>query len=138
MRPAEAFKLGTLMYTLHMSLSFRAWVLAVALASGLGPQLACFMPDQTVTKSEMDCCERMAGDCSGANMSHACCRTVVQTDVGIVAKVFRNLMPTSDVAERAIDDVSIALQNGGFGELFIYNNHAPPPEPLVSFTILRI
>jgi hypothetical protein len=125
------------MYTLHMSWPFRASVLAVVLAWGLAPQLACFMPDETLTESEMDCCEGMASDCSSANMSHACCRTVVRTDVGIAAKVVRNLMPRFDVAERATD-ISIALPLRVIRELSIHNSHAPPSEALVSSVILRI
>jgi hypothetical protein len=134
---AEVFILDTPMYTLHMSWPFRALVLAVVLAWGLAPQLACFMPDQALTESEMDCCEGMASDCSSANMSHACCRTVVRTDVGIAAKVVRNLMPTFDVAERATD-ISIALPLRVIRELSIHNSHAPPSGALVSSVILRI
>src|SRR5262245_7357703 len=107
------------MYTLHMSWSFRALVLAVVLAWGLAPQLACFMPDQTLSKSEMDCCQGMAGDCNSANMSsHTCCETVVRTDVGIAAKVVRNLIPGFDVAATAID-FSATPQHNDFRELFI-------------------
>src|SRR5262249_1346617 len=104
------------MYTLHMSWSFRALVLCALIGCGLAPQLVCFMPDPTLTRSEMDCCEGMASECSAANMSHACCQTVVRTDVGIAARVVRNLMPRFDVAESAID-FSIALQHNGFREL---------------------
>ena len=135
--PAEAFILDTLMYTLHMSWPFRAFVLAVVVAWGIAPQLACFMPDQTFTKSEMDCCQEIASDCSSANMSDACCRTLVRTNVGIAAKVVRNIMPRFDVAERATD-ISIALPPSGSRELSTYNSHAPPAESFVSFVILRI
>jgi len=107
------------------------------LAWEMAPQLACFMPDQALTKPEMDCCEEMASDCSSANMSNACCQTVVRTDVGIAAKVVRNLMPKFDVAERAAD-ISIALPLRLSRELSIHNNHAPPSEALASSVILRI
>ena len=135
--PAEAFIQDTLMYTLHMSWPFRALVLTVVVAWAIAPQLACFMPDQTFTKSETDCCQQMATDCSSANMSDACCRTMVRTDVGIAAKVVRNIMPRFDVAERAID-ISIALPSNGSRGLSIHNSHAPPAESLVSSVILRI
>ena len=124
------------MYTLHMSWSFRALVLAVALAWGLAPQLACFMPDHALSKSEMDCCEKMASDCSSAKMSMPCCQTVAPTDVGVAAKVVRNL-PRFDVAERVVN-ISAMLNRESSHELFIANNHAPPPEPLASSSILRI
>ena len=125
------------MYTLHMSWPFRALVFAVVLAWGLVPELACFMPGQTITKSEMDCCQGMAGDCSSANMSHACCQTPVRTDLGIAAKGIRNVILRFDVAERAID-ISIALPSTGSWELSIHKSHAPPAESLVSSVILRI
>src|SRR5262245_10763177 len=135
--PADSFIMDALMYTLHMSWSFRALVLALALAWGLGPQLACFMPDQTLTKSEMDCCQGMSADCSSANMSQACCPTVARTDVGIATKVIRNLIPRFDVAETPID-ISVVLSLSGFRELSVRNSHAPPAESLVSTVILRI
>jgi hypothetical protein len=48
-------------------------VLVVLLAWGLAPQIACLMPEQMATQSEMDCCEGVATDCSAANMSQTCC-----------------------------------------------------------------
>jgi hypothetical protein len=135
--PAEAFILDTLMYTLHMSWPFRALVIALVVAWGIAPQLACFMSDQTFTKSEMDCCQEMASDCSSANMSDACCRTLVRTDVGIAAKVVRNIMPRFDVEERA-SDISVGIPPNGSRELSIHDSHAPPAEALVSSIILRI
>jgi hypothetical protein len=120
-----------------MSRSFRGLVLAVVLAWGLAPQLACFMPDKALTKSEMDCCEGMSGDCNSASMTDACCQSVVRTDVGIAARVARNLMPGFEVAERAVD-ISIALPHMQSYELSIHQNHAPPHEFLGSSVILRI
>ena len=124
------------MYTLHMSWSVRALVLTVAFACGLAPQVACFMPGQPLTQSEMDCCQGMSGDCSRANISYACCRTIVRTDVGVAAKVVRNLTPPIAAAEGG-SGLSAALLHDGFRELSIHNSHAPPPEPVVS-SILRI
>ena len=121
-----------------MSCSFRGSVLGVVLACALAPQLVCFMPDETLTQSEMDCCKEMASDCSSPKMSHACCQTVVQTDVGIAAKVVRNVIPRFDVAERMVDISATVLRHSSSRELPIHNNHAPPKDPLVSSSILRI
>src|SRR5262245_1319050 len=117
------------MYTLHMWWAFRGSVLSVVLACALAPQLLCFMPDETLTQSEMDCCKEMASDCSSPKMSHACCQTVVRTSVGIAAKVVRNLIPRFDVAERVVTISATVLQHSSARELAIYNNHAPPGDP---------
>jgi hypothetical protein len=135
--PPAGIHCGVLMYTLHMSWSFRALVLSVTLAWAIAPQVACFVPDQTLTKSEMDCCERMANDCGGANMNHACCRPVIRTDVGIAAKLVRDFMPQLHVAESTAD-FSAEPSHSGSQALPFENNHAPPPEPVVSSSILRI
>ena len=125
------------MYTLHMSWSFRATVLTIVMAWGLAPQIACFMPEQMLTQPERDCCKEMSSDCGGANMSHACCRTVVRTDVGITAKTVRIVTPHFDVAERMIDAASSIFLTPS-RELSAGNGHAPPHDPGVSSLVLRI
>jgi hypothetical protein len=125
------------MYTLHMSWPFRSLVLSVALAWTVAPQLACLMPEQVLTKAEMDCCERMAGECSGVSMSHACCRPVTRTDIGIGARVVREVMPVSDLADSMVE-LSPDPSDGNSHILPNQNNHAPPPGPMVSSSILRI
>jgi hypothetical protein len=88
------------MYTLHMSWQFRTFVLGVLLTCGLASQVACFMPDQALTTAEMDCCKTMAGDCSGANMTHACCKTVVRSELGVAARIDRHDVTQLDVVDR--------------------------------------
>jgi hypothetical protein len=129
--------LDILMYTLNMSWPFRALVLGVLLVWGLGPQLACFMPDQALTPDEMDCCKGMAGDCSSANMSHACCQTAVRTDVGVTAKVVRHVMPRLDIAA-ATTHISPDLLSWFDRYLSIETDHAPPDKPGGTSLILRI
>ena len=68
------------MYTLRMSWPFRVLVLALLLGWGVAPQLACFMPEQA-TQAEMDCCEKMAGECGQTQMTHECCRPEVRTEI---------------------------------------------------------
>src|SRR5215470_9767215 len=99
------------MYTFHMSWSFRGLVLAVLLGWGLAPQLVCFMPDQTPASSEMDCCKGMAADCNDANMSQACCQTVVRTDIGIAARTTHNLELRVQTPARMIAAVSLLLSS---------------------------
>jgi len=123
------------MYTLPMSWSFRAWVLLLLLSWGLIPQLACFVPDQALTPQAMDCCQGMAGDCSSANMSQACCQTVVHTNLGITVRVTREAMPTLDAAV-AVTDTAPDL-NINFDPLQLSRTaHAPPDT--ISPLILRI
>src|SRR5262249_17139469 len=122
------------MYTFHMFWPFRGLVLAVLLGWGLAPQLACLMPEPTASQSEMDCCKGMAADCSAANMSQTCCQTVVRTDIGIVAKTDRNMMPMC-VAGNAV--VLLPALTASFDPPALKpSDHAPPPGG--SFLILRI
>jgi hypothetical protein len=126
------------MYTLHMSWAFRAAVLSLGFACGLAPQLACFMPSESVKADEMDCCQKMASDCgSSANMSHACCKAVMHTDLGIAAKLILNLMPLPDVTN-APENISAVLLQDLVPELPSDSYHSPPPDPVVSSPILRI
>jgi hypothetical protein len=125
------------MYTLPMSWSFRALVVGVVMAWGLGPQLACFMPENMLTEAERDCCEKMASECGGTNMSHECCRTVVRSDVGIATKVVRSVMPHFDVAARMPQTVAILCQTFS-PQFLIENGHAPPGQAEVTFLTLRI
>ena len=125
------------MYTLHMSLPFRVLVLGVLVSCGLGPQLACFMPDQKLTQSEMDCCKGMAGDCSAANMSQACCQTVVRTDTGVAAKIVRYGMPRTEVAA-ASTHISADSVLPFDRHLSLPSDHAPPDKSGGTSLILRI
>jgi hypothetical protein len=123
------------MYTFHMSWSFRGLVLAVLLGWGLTPQLVCFMPDQTPTPSEMDCCNGISADCNAPNMSQGCCQTVVRTDTGIAANTNHNLKPHVQTANRTIAVVPILLSSIDPATLK-QSDHAPPPSE--SSIILRI
>jgi hypothetical protein len=124
------------MYTLHMSWPFRGLVLAVLLGWGLAPQLVCFMPDQTPTSSEMDCCKGMAADCNDSNMSQACCQTVVRTDIGIAAKTDHDVKPRVQTESRTIAAtvpvVIFSFDPPGLKQ----SDHTPPPS--ASSLILRI
>src|SRR5438045_8608896 len=119
-----------------MSWSFRALVLTAGVLWGLAPQIACFMPDQSLTQREMDCCEKMAGDCGQMDMS--CCQTVVRTNVvGVTAKAVRNLVPHVDMAPKPVR-ISVAMPLSVRVDLSIRNDHAPPHDVGVYPLILRI
>src|SRR5262245_34600985 len=99
------------MHILHMSWSFRALVFMVVMAWGLAPQLACFMPDPMLAPAEIDCCKKMTNDCSAPSMSHACCRAVTRTDVGIATKALRNVIPQLDSTGTVTDILPSPLLN---------------------------
>ena len=136
LRP-EASLWDTPMYTLHMSWPFRTLVLGLLLAWGLAPQLACFMPDQPLTAAEMDCCKEMASDCSTANMTHACCKTVVRTDPGVAAKVVRHDVPQLAVADRTLN-IAAELSRNFDSQFSRQTDHAPPVKGGGSSLVLRI
>jgi hypothetical protein len=95
------------------------------------------MPDQMLTKAEHDCCQQMAQDCGAPNMPHACCRTVVRTDVGITAKVARGILPPIDAPADTMGFVLVVPAHS-HPEFPVRYDHAPPPEFRVSSSVLRI
>lgn len=123
------------MYTVHMTWSFRALVLSVAMVWALVPQLACFMPDPALTPPEMDCCKEMVNDC-GTNMSHECCRTPGPTDVGIVAKATR--VKALHLAEAVMLHVESSPLRTPSRGLSVQHTHAPPHDAGASPLVLRI
>jgi hypothetical protein len=126
------------MYTLPMSWTFRALAVAVILAWGFVPQLACFVPEQMLTQAEQDCCAKMAAECGGTmTMSHACCRAVVRPDAGIVTKATRDVMPRVDVAEIWAEAVPVLLPDVS-RDTVRQTDHAPPGALTVSSLVLRI
>jgi hypothetical protein len=125
------------MYTLQMSWPFRTLILGVLLAWGLAPQLACFMPDQALTPAKMDCCKEIAGDCSDASMTHACCKTVVRTDPGMAAKIARHDVPRLDAAGRTTDIATDFFPIVDH-QLSRQTDHSPPDKSGGSSLILRI
>src|SRR5262249_35224504 len=116
--------------------AFRAFVLIMVLMWAVAPQLACFVPEQTPTQSEMDCCKGMAGDCN-STMSGACCRTVVQAEVGIATKVIRHFEPVAQIANVTTAVVPVSL-SGSSRQLSNLSDNLPPDKPDDSFLILRI
>ena len=125
------------MYTLHMPWLLRVLGLGVVFGWGLGLQVVCFMPDQTVMPSDMDCCKEMAGDCNGANMSHPCCRPSVRAEVVVPVKIVRHVMPRLDVAHgttNIVPDLFSPIER----DVSQLNDRAPTDIPNGSSLILRI
>jgi hypothetical protein len=128
---------ASVMYTLHMSWQFRALVLGVLVSLGVAPQLACFMPDEPATASDMDCCKERIGACTAPNMSHGCCQTVAPTELGLVAKAFRQVMPRLDVAQTPIAPATDSFFET-YGQFSRKADHAPPDSHSPASLVLRI
>lgn len=123
------------MYTLHMSWPFRILVLSVAMLWALVPQLVCFVPEEMLTGVEQECCQQMADECGGTNMSHECCPNPVRTDVGTAAKAIRHAAPQFQVAS-ILEIAAPPLLAGA--RLSIQDGDAPPHNPDTSSLTLRI
>ena len=109
----------------------------MAVLVAVAPQMACFMPDPMLSQAEMDCCQQMAGDCSSsADMSHACCRTVVRTDI-VAAVGVRHHVTQLDVAAIAVEASAPPILNA-WRELPLRADHSAPPERGPSSVVLRI
>jgi len=104
------------------------------------PQVVCFLPGEEKTETEMDCCQRMAGDCGKANMQeHKCCRSVVKADAAIITAAHRDLLPDSAVAPPYISEE--LTRSGLIAERAIFVSgyiHPPPKDSNTSITVLRI
>jgi len=119
-----------------MSRLFRIAVVTVVIVWGLAPQIACLLPDRHLTQDEMDCCEKMSGECGRMEMS--CCKTVVRTDVpSILAKTVRNMALHTEITPKPVN-ITFGLTLALFADFAIRSEHAPPPDVGTSSLILRI
>jgi len=125
------------MYTLHMSWPFQAVVFGVLVSLGIGPQLACFMPDQAATQADMDCCKEMIGACTAPNMSHECCQVTAPTELGLAGKALHHLTPRLELADTTAEMAPDLLPRLA-GPLSRITVHAPPDKHGESSVVLRI
>jgi hypothetical protein len=109
--------------------------MAVALFCGVAPEVACFMPGQTLTQPEMDCCINNPGDCGQMDMS--CCRPVVRAQLGVAVKPIQNPIPNVDIAPKPLT-AALLFPNSVFPDFGRGSDHAPPPQPEGSCPVLRI
>src|SRR2546421_6369558 len=76
-----------------MSWRFRVLVFGLLVTVGLGPQLACFMPDQPAARSDMECCKEMIGACTAPNSSSDCCQMSAPAPPALAAKAVPHVSP---------------------------------------------
>jgi hypothetical protein len=93
------------------------------------------MPNQPLTQSEMDCCQKMADTCGQMNMS--CCRTVIRDEVAVTAKPGGTVTPNFDIAPKPMS-TSVLTPTTPFTAIFPRVDGAPPPDIGASSLILRI
>jgi hypothetical protein len=99
------------------------------------PALAC-LPTSTMTKVEMECCKKMAGDCHMGTHSHPCCEkhlnqstpvATVQQQHGLHA-VFTMVTPV-------VQTICLPIRDAAFHRMAL---GLPPPSPPSLNSILRI
>ena len=113
-------------------------VLGVLLSVGLAPQLACFMPDESATQSDMDCCKEMIGACTAPNMSHECCQTVAPAQVGLTAKAAYDVMPGSTLLSVMFEIAPKFLVRSDRQWAWYEDSGPPHKDGDSSFVVLRI
>src|SRR5580765_8574782 len=99
------------------------------------PALAC-LPNRQMTKAEMDCCKKMAGDCHRGATDHPCCKTPSKVDAPI-ATVQQVLQFHPDVAILCLTPSS-QTEPAAEGEVAQVHLGLPPPAPPRPNAILRI
>jgi len=134
----ERQRSGNIMYTLRMSWPFRAMVLGLLVSVGLAPQLACFMPDESLSQSDMDCCKEMIGACTASNMSRVCCQTVAPAPVGLTAKAVYDVMPRSMLVSATVEIAPEFLVRSDRQRTWFEDPGPPHQHGDSSFVVLRI
>jgi hypothetical protein len=69
-------------------------VLVLVFAWTVNPALAC-LPTATMTRAEMACCKKMAGDCQMGSGRHSCCKTKAEqaTPVALLTSTSTQVRP---------------------------------------------
>ena len=99
------------------------------------PAIAC-LPSPQMTKAEMDCCKKMAGNCNMGAGKHPCCKTVSTAPIAVASisatvdytPVFILVDSVSNVDFDLRTDADESLTQIGL----------PPPAPPGTDSILRI
>jgi hypothetical protein len=99
------------------------------------PALAC-LPNPQMTQAEMDCCKKMAGDCSMGSGKHPCCKSFTTTPSPIPSVQAKVLLQPCFTLVALVPDIAFDLRAG------TESSHLPiglpPPAPPGTDSILRI
>jgi hypothetical protein len=99
------------------------------------PALAC-LPTRNMSKAEMACCKKMAGNCRMSTSQHPCCKTA-KSSVTADAKIERGV--SGSQPHLAIQFAEALFQPGmAQDRVFTSKLGLPPPAPPGLNSILRI
>jgi len=99
------------------------------------PALAC-LPSAEMTRAEMECCKKMAGDCQMGNGQHPCCKTITSSPVQ-TAVVQPSAQVHPELGAVAVVAIALRLSVAEYsGEQALLG--LPPPSPPGSISVLRI
>jgi hypothetical protein len=99
------------------------------------PALAC-LPSAQMTRAEMECCKKMAGDCHMGAGQHPCCNTVK-----IAPQPIASIPSISEIQPRVAlvtEIVLVSLPSTSETEAMQVGLGLPPPAPPGLHSILRI
>src|SRR5215467_7656784 len=99
------------------------------------PALAC-LPKPQMTKTEMDCCKKMSGDCTMGARNHPCCK-IVSTAPTPVASIQANVQFQPVVTFLALVhfvEFDLRTEAG----LTLLQVGLPPPAPPGTDSVLKI
>jgi len=99
------------------------------------PALAC-LPNATMTRAEMACCKKMAGDCDMGVSQHSCCKTMGNS-AAPVAKIERAAPQFQPQVLGILLDTT-PLSATTLDRAFIHPFGLPPPAPPGPTSVLRI
>jgi hypothetical protein len=99
------------------------------------PALAC-VPKSTMTKVEMECCKKMAGDCHMGSRNHPCCeKNVNQPSSVATVQQFHVLHPVFTAVMSDVQTSGLPMRDAESHGLAL---GLPPPAPPNLNSILRI
>lgn len=119
-------KSGRLM-RVSRAVAFAMVVIAVMWAAT--PTVACFLPMNTMTAAERECCQKMANQCGSTTMSssHSCCQTSHQRQSAISPVL--TYSPTRHFDVAVIPQIAGAVIHSASISRQLPTLEAPPPEP---------
>jgi hypothetical protein len=113
-------------------------VLGLLVSVGLAPQLACFMPSESLSQSDMECCKEMIFACAAPNMSHECCQTLAPAPVGLTEKASYDVMPRSTLVGATVEIARELLVRFDRQRAWFEDPGPPHQHGDSSFVVLRI
>ena len=99
------------------------------------PALAC-LPNPTMTKSEMECCKKMAGDCHMGSHNHPCCEKTAAQPAPVATVQQSHVLHVVFTAVMLVTEtLAVQAQDPEFHPLAL---GLPPPAPPNLNSVLRI